>query len=83
MNSGLRALPRLIVEILSVSVLVLLPFSAVRAETTLSVAYIPIMPMAQLFVMEGEGWTKQAGLDLELTKFSSGPAMVQAIAVSL
>jgi sulfonate transport system substrate-binding protein len=50
------------------------------AQTTLKVAYIPIMPMSQLFVMEGEGWAKQAGLKLELTKFSSGPAIVQAIA---
>lgn len=50
------------------------------AQTKLKVAYIPIMPMAQLFVMEGEGWPKEAGLELELTKFSSGPAIVQAIA---
>lgn len=50
------------------------------AQTRLKVAYIPIMPMSQLFVMEGEGWTKEAGLELELTKFSSGPAIVQAIA---
>ncbi len=53
---------------------------AATAQTKLKVAYIPIMPMSQLFVMEGEGWTKEAGLDLELTKFSSGPAIVQAIA---
>lgn len=53
---------------------------AARAETTLEVAYIPIMPMAPLYVMEGEGWAKQAGVYLKLTKFSSGPAMVQAIA---
>ena len=50
------------------------------AETALSVAYIPIMPMAQLFVMEGEGWTRPAGLHLALTKFSSGPAMLEAMA---
>lgn len=58
----------------------LLTHSGASADTKLKVAYIPIMPMAQLFVMEGEGWTKEAGLDLELTKFSSGPAIVQAIA---
>mgnify|MGYP001355798592 CR=1 FL=1 len=34
----------------------------------------------QLFVMQGEGWTEEAGIELELTKFSSGPAIVQAIA---
>jgi NitT/TauT family transport system substrate-binding protein len=51
-----------------------------QAAVSLAVAYIPIMPMAQLFVMESEGWAKAAGLDLKLTQFSSGPAMVQAMA---
>jgi sulfonate transport system substrate-binding protein len=51
-----------------------------RAVTTLTVAYIPIMPMAQLYVIESEGWAQAAGIDLKLTKFSSGPAIVQAIA---
>ncbi|WP_183334453.1 ABC transporter substrate-binding protein, partial [Halomonas campaniensis] len=46
----------------------------------LEVGYMPILPVAQLFVMEGEGWTTEAGLELELTRFSSGPAMVQALA---
>lgn len=53
--------------------------SAAHAEK-LEIAYIPILPMAQLYVIEQEGWTKAAGLELELTKFSSGPAIVQAIA---
>ncbi|TDR56976.1 NitT/TauT family transport system substrate-binding protein [Halomonas ventosae] len=48
--------------------------------TRLEVGYMPILPVAQLFVMEGEGWTSDAGLELELTRFSSGPAMVQALA---
>ncbi len=51
-----------------------------RADTTLDVGYIPIIPMSQLFVMEGEGWTRDAALKLELTRFSSGPAIVQALA---
>jgi len=55
--------------------------SALAAETTrLEVGYMPILPVAQLFIMEGEGWTQDAGLELELTRFSSGPAMVQALA---
>jgi len=29
---------------------------------------MPILPVAQLFVMEGEGWTDEAGLDLQLTR---------------
>lgn len=50
------------------------------AQTTLRVSYIPILAMAQLFVIVGEGWATEAGLDLQLTRFSSGPAMVQALA---
>ena len=50
-----------------------------RAATSLRVAYIPILAMAQLFVIVGEGWAAEAGLDLQLTRFSSGPAMVQAL----
>jgi NitT/TauT family transport system substrate-binding protein len=56
-------------------------FGAVPAQAvTLQVGYIPIMPMAQLFVMEGEGWADQAGLNFEFTRFSDGPAIVQALA---
>ncbi len=47
-----------------------------RAATTLRVAYIPILPMAQLFVIQAEGWARARGLDLVTTSFSSGPAMV-------
>jgi NitT/TauT family transport system substrate-binding protein len=53
--------------------------SAAHAEK-LEIAYIPILPMAQLYVIDHEGWAKEAGLELALTKFSSGPAIVQAIA---
>jgi sulfonate transport system substrate-binding protein len=52
----------------------------IRAATALRVAYIPILPMAQLFVIEAEGWAAPAGLTLATTGFSSGPAMVQALA---
>jgi NitT/TauT family transport system substrate-binding protein len=62
-------------------VAVLACLSPIAAQAThLKVAYLPILPMAQLFVIDGEGWAKQAGLELELTSFSSGPALVQALA---
>lgn len=54
--------------------------SANLPPTILRVAYIPILPMAQLFVLDEARWAKQAGLDLHLTRFSSGPAMVQGLA---
>lgn len=45
----------------------------------LRVGFISIIPMAQLFVMEGRGWTKEAGLSLITKRFSSGPPMVDAL----
>jgi NitT/TauT family transport system substrate-binding protein len=46
----------------------------------LEVGYMPILPVAQVFVMEGEGWTDEAGLDFNLVRFQNGPSMVQAVA---
>lgn len=46
----------------------------------LEVGYMPILPVAQVFVMEGEGWTEAAGLRLNLVRFQNGPSMVQAVA---
>jgi len=60
--------------------LTVLPLSADAAPVTLRVGYIPIIPMTQLFIMQGEGWTAQSGLNLKLTQFSSGPTMIQALA---
>ncbi|MFW5833546.1 MAG: ABC transporter substrate-binding protein, partial [Pseudomonadota bacterium] len=77
-------MPRSTINLLTtgllVAMLALLGGGRATAQERLEVAYIPILPMAQLFVMQGEGWTEEAGLDLELTRFSSGPAIVQAIA---
>lgn len=60
--------------------LALPPGPARAADRTLKVAYIPILAMAQLFVLVAEGWAAEAGLELKLTRFTSGPAMVQALA---
>jgi NitT/TauT family transport system substrate-binding protein len=65
---------------LPAATLALSPAALAQTPVTLRVGYIPIIPMTQLFIMEGEGWTRQAGIDLKLTQFSSGPAMVQALA---
>ncbi|MDD9878877.1 MAG: ABC transporter substrate-binding protein, partial [Magnetovibrio sp.] len=47
---------------------------------TLEMAYMPIVPCSQLFVIEGLGWAKANGINLKLTRFPNGPAIVQAIA---
>lgn len=54
--------------------------SVAYAKTTLDVGYIPIIPMSQLFVMEGEGWVEEADIKFKKTRFQSGPAIVQALA---
>lgn len=50
-----------------------------QAAETLEVGYIPILPMAQLYVLEGEGWAKAAGLNLKKTPFPDGPGIVEAL----
>ena len=49
------------------------------AQQTLRVGFIPVMGVAQIFVADGEGWTKQAGLTLQTATFESGPNMIQAL----
>lgn len=60
--------------------LILTASQAMAQQVTLRVGYIPVLGISQLFVMEAEGWAKTAGLDLQLTRFDSGPAMIQALA---
>lgn len=58
----------------------LTPSTVAAKDVTLEMAYMPIVPCSQLFVIEGMGWAKQAGINLKLTRFPNGPAIVQAIA---
>lgn len=66
----------------SLALAALLPAGAhAQQRPALRVGFISIIPMAQLFVMEGRGWTKDAGLPLITKRFASGPAMVDALAM--
>lgn len=49
------------------------------AQQPLRVGFIPVMGAAQIFVAEGEGWFKQAGLTFQPATFESGPNMIQAL----
>ena len=49
------------------------------AQQPLRVGFIPVMGVAQIFVAEGEGWLKQAGLTFQPATFESGPNMIQAL----
>ena len=46
----------------------------------LEVGYIPILAASPLFLIDGEGWAKDAGIELKLTRFESGPHGIQALA---
>ena len=50
------------------------------ARIPVRVGYVPVIGASPLFVMNGAGWTREAGLDLALTKFESGPPAIQALA---
>ena len=64
-----------------VSITALAPGLARAADPVrLEVGYIPILAAAPLFVIDGEGWAKDAGIELKLTRFESGPHAIQAMA---
>ncbi|WP_207462465.1 ABC transporter substrate-binding protein [Azospirillum sp. SYSU D00513] len=64
-----------------VSLAAVLPGAARAADPVkLEIGYIPILAAAPLFIVEGEGWAKDAGVELKLTRFESGPHAIQAMA---
>ncbi|PWC31118.1 ABC transporter substrate-binding protein [Azospirillum sp. TSO35-2] len=46
----------------------------------LEIGYIPILAAAPLFILDNQGWAKDAGITLKLTRFESGPHAIQAMA---
>jgi NitT/TauT family transport system substrate-binding protein len=44
------------------------------------VGVIPVLGVAPIFVVDKEGWAKEAGFDFKFTTFESGPVMIQALA---
>jgi NitT/TauT family transport system substrate-binding protein len=53
----------------------------VRAQGALAVriGYVPVIGASALYVLDRAGWAREAGLDIRLAKFDSGPAAIQAI----
>jgi NitT/TauT family transport system substrate-binding protein len=64
------------------SLLAAAPFAGARAQVAVParIGYIPIIGTAPVFVAQGEGWLKQAGINASFTVFESGPNMIQAFA---
>lgn len=50
------------------------------AQTTVRVGFIPVLGASPIFIVDKEGYAKQAGLDFKFTAFESGPVMIQALA---
>lgn len=51
-----------------------------QGAATLRVGYVPVIGASALFVLAGDGSARDAGIDLKLTKFDSGPNAIQAFA---
>jgi NitT/TauT family transport system substrate-binding protein len=52
-----------------------------RAQTPplpVRLGYVPVIGASSVFVLDGAGWAKQAGLDLRSVRFESGPNAIQA-----
>lgn len=56
------------------------PAAAQTAPVPVRVGVIPVIGAAPVFVANGEGWLKEAGLAPAFTTFESGPNMIQALA---
>jgi NitT/TauT family transport system substrate-binding protein len=60
-----------------------LAFTATAAEAEalkVRAGVIPVIGAAPLFVADREGWLREAGLDLSIATFESGPNIIQAAA---
>jgi NitT/TauT family transport system substrate-binding protein len=51
-----------------------------QAPLPVRVGYVPVIGASALYVLDRAGWARDAGLDIRLAKFDSGPAAIQAIA---
>lgn len=60
--------------------LVVLSCAPLLAQTAMRVGVIPIVGAAPIFVADGKGWLKDAGIATRFTTFESGPNMIQALA---
>lgn len=49
------------------------------AQDEIEIGYMPILPVAQLFVGLDEGDFEELGMKVKLVEFQNGPAMVQAL----
>ena len=73
---------RRLAVVVAVLLTLLIAVSPVLAQRPVPVriGYIPVAGGGQIFVIDGEGWARDAGLELKLTQFDSGPNAIQGLA---
>lgn len=77
---GVKHMKRLFSRLALLGAVALSAFAVpAKAGTPIKVGYIPVLGSSALFVVDGEGWAKSAGLDLQLVRFTSGPQAIQAL----
>lgn len=59
--------------------LVLAKPSWAQTLTQVRIGYVPVIGASALYVADRAGWAREAGLDLKLVRFDSGPAAIQAL----
>lgn len=65
--------------LLAVALLAGMRAPSAQARESLEIGYMPILPVAQVFVMLERGWMDAAGIAPRMVGFQSGPAMVDAL----
>jgi NitT/TauT family transport system substrate-binding protein len=71
---------RSLARLAALGALLAAPLGAAAQSVPVRVGVIPVIGASPLFVANGEGWLKAAGLDPKVTTFESGPNMIQALA---
>ena len=57
-----------------------IPARAQPSPGTVRFGYVPVIGASALFVLDGAGWAREAGLAIRTTKLDSGPNAIQALA---
>jgi len=71
---------RQLIRMLAASALAAPAIGRAQARPVIRAGFIPVLGSAPLFLVAQGGLAEQAGIDLRLTQFESGPNMIQAIA---
>src|SRR3954452_16121554 len=72
---------RLLLQSLGAVALAGTPHAWAQPSTaTVRIGYVPVIGASALFVLDGAGWAREAGLAIRTTKFDSGPTAIQALA---